>query len=85
MLLTQHFLYFCRNRIDRTNTFDTMILRTFEVAIKSDQRLGLFGVDLQAMTHGVFFVIVSLDQRLTGLIINTGYTRWIVFDVIHTS
>src|SRR3990167_80805 len=72
--------------VDRTNTGNGAVLRRAfsggELLVEVHQRLGLRVVDRQAMTHGFFFVVVALDQRFAGFVVNTGDFRRIVFGVV---
>ncbi len=47
-----------------------------------DQRAGLRAVDLKALLHGFFLVVLALDQVLAGHVVLAGYFGWIELDVV---
>src|SRR5690606_11335485 len=78
-----------RNLFHRTNPLDPAVLRrTFgsrQVLVEIHQRLGLRMVDRQTMTHGLFLVVITLDQLFTGFIILARDLRRLVLGVIDTA
>src|SRR5690606_2781177 len=70
----------------RPDTFDTAVLRRAfggsQALIEIHQRLGLRVIDGQAMTHGLFLVVVALDQLLASFVVLAGNLRRVVFGVV---
>ena len=45
----------------------------------------MFVIDVQAITHGVFAIVITLDQRFAGFVVHIGHARRIKHDVIATA
>src|SRR5437763_6420098 len=61
--------------LDRAEAGDLAVLRRAgfvrrgQAPVVTDQRAGLFAIDLEPMAHGFFAVVVALHQRLAGEIV----------------
>src|SRR5438552_18931610 len=61
--------------LDRAEAGDLAVLRCAgfarrgQASVVTDERARLFAVHLEAMPHGFFAVVVALDQRLAGDIV----------------
>lgn len=56
-----------------------------QLLVEVDQRLGLRMVDRQAVTHGLFLVVLALDQLFAGNVVLAGDLRRVVLGVVHAA
>src|SRR5471030_483370 len=80
--------------IDGAKARDPPILRRLQAIVVAmcrprvvvlDQRLGLRDIHVEPLLHGLFLVVVALDQRLTGDVVLAFLLRRIELDVISTA
>src|SRR5690606_30407837 len=56
-----------------------------QLLVEVHQRFGLGVVDLQTLAHGLFLVVLTLDQLFAGHIVLAGLLRRIVLQVVGTT